>query len=304
VMRRLYALGAGLPSSFSSETVASLGARLVSPSQEFSLEKGRGVLSKFTYPIESVHALVVTYAFVEESETVVRLEPEKVLEIIQGTGRIPQEQKKIRPRMSILECMLLKDKGLALMTKHFGRLKIATVYDSALAIVDALGKKPSDVVEYGRGPSPKETWIRHGLRFLNHLASRFSRQEVKVLRVGHKKGTREHVTKDVTDLIRDVEFNEALMVLGLTRQNTVEVEIDWYQDSASRLKLGMKFDYRRGIAFHSNVMDYESSEQRAAILDRFAEEYQDGVGVSWTNLLYGETLPYYFGDMTRPVPAR
>jgi hypothetical protein len=293
---RLYVLGAGLPQALALETVVTLASKLRTRDNEFSLSKGRGILSKFTHTIESADALAVTYAFTEEIEAVVQMTPQEALDFIEKQGRIPREQRIVRPRITILECMLLKEKGIALVTKHYGRLRLDTVHDAVSEIVGMIGKNPEDVVDYGRGPSPKHTWIQHGLRFLNHMVRKYSKQELTVLSLAHQKGTRKYTMKDVTDLIRDLEVSKLRQILGLTEQNTVEVGLDWFQDPASRLKLGMKFDYRRGIKFTTNVMAYESIEQRAAILDRFAEEYQNAIGLSWTELLYRESLRYYFAQ--------
>lgn len=297
-MKRLYVLGAGLPESFGAEDIQSFHARLISRDHEFSLETRSGVLPKFTHVVNPSNVLIVTYAFIEEAETVVPLTPQEVVVAIEKTGQIPKEEKLLKERMTILECVLLKEKALALVSKHYGRLRMETVLDAVVSIVKSMTNRIPDVVEYGRGPSPKDTWVQQGLGFLNHLVKKFPKDELRVLKVAHRKGTREHVTKDVTDLMRDAQFSEQLKILGLTKQNTVEVEIDWFQDPVSRLRLGMKFDYRRGIAFHTNVMDFESAGQRAQVLNKFAEEYQNAIGLSWTQLLYREVLPYYFNKTT------
>jgi len=295
-------LGIGLPSRLASESTASIHQKLTSAEQTFSLQKRRGVFPDLTTASEPLNAVGVTYGFIEEAPRIVHMTPQDVVDWISKMGDVPAELKEMHPRINILECVLLKDLGLVLATKRYGRVRFETVHRAVETVRNAISSNPDGITEYGRSENPKDTWLRHGIRFLDHLVNNFKREQLQVLKMAHKKNTRTIVFEDVTDLIRDSGLAKASETLGLGRQNTVEVKIDWYQNLLTRFEMIMRFDYRRGIGFRTNLMEYNTFNERAMILRRFADEYQKALGRPWSELLYGESIPYYFPGVAETSP--
>jgi hypothetical protein len=299
-MLRLYPLGLTPPHLLESESPQSIHEKLMLAEYEFSVLKGRGIFPSLTSALPQIDANAVAYGFIEEVPTPIPLNPEEVVESIKKTGQIPQEPEETRLRTNIVECLLFRNTGLALATKLYGRLRYETVRDAGTAIRNMLSKRTEPIIEYGRSEDPRETWLQHGLKFLDYLVKTYDKDELKVLRIAHKKGTRGITFDDITDLIRDQGLAKAREALGLDKHHTVEVKVEWHQSPLITLDLVMRFDYRRGIGFRTNIMDFGNVNQRALILNRFAQEYPKALARSWAELLFGEIHPleHYFDLMT------
>jgi hypothetical protein len=293
-MLKLYVLGFTPPHVLESDSPQSIYEKLILTEHHFSSQTG--IFPNLTYAFPQLDANLATYGFVEEVSTTTPLHPEEIVESIRKTGQIPSEPEETRPVLNILECLLFRSSGLALVTKRYGRLRNESVRDACTKIRDMIAKKTETIVGYGRG-DPRDTWLQQGLKFLDHLVRTHDKEELQVLKIAHKKGTRDIVFQDMTDLIRDSGLAKARETLGLHKQHTVEVKVDWLQTPLTTLELIMKFDYRRGIGFRTNIMDFENVNQRASILKKFVDQYATALGQSWAELLFGELHPleHYFG---------